>query len=204
MFMTHLGWLRIVLVGSLFVGLGWTTGRGDVPTSQANNDGTMRALFDFSGSGTEPAWVAVNDGVMGGRSAGGGRITDGILHFSGNLSLENNGGFASVRTLRWRADLSDAKAMVLRVKGDGRTYQLRLSTDARFRGSPVSYGMEFPTSADEWVEVRVPLAELKPSWRGRQLDGPPLDLSKVEEVGLLIGDEREGPFALQVDWMGLE
>jgi monofunctional biosynthetic peptidoglycan transglycosylase len=94
--------------------------------------------------------------------------------------------------------------MVLRVKGDGRTYQLRISTDARFRGSPVSYGMDFPTSADEWVEVRVPLDQLRPSWRGRQLDGPPLDLSKVEEIGLLIGDQREGPFALKVAWMNLE
>ncbi len=201
-----LTWQRIGWAGAVSAALSiWTaTGAGEGPANDANDDVTMRTLFDFSALDNGPQWVAVNDGVMGGRSAGGGRIVDGVLHFTGTLSLENNGGFSSVRTIRWKADLSDAAAMVLRVQGDGRTYQLRISTDARFRGSPVSYGIEFGTRANEWTVVRIPLDQLKPSWRGRQLDGPPLDLSKVEEIGLLIGDQREGPFGLKVDWMNLE
>ena len=43
-------------------------------------------------------WQVVNDGVMGGRSYGNlTRSGDSEALFSGNLSLENNGGFSSIR-----------------------------------------------------------------------------------------------------------
>lgn len=157
--------------------------------------------MDFSGAAGEPAWTAVNDGVMGGLSQGRATIADGQLRFWGTLSLANNGGFSSVRTTGRRFDLGGATAMILRVKGDGRTYQLRLATDARFRGSDVSYGAGFPTAAGEWTDVRIPFDSLVPTYRGKRLEGPPLDLSKVEEIGLLIGDKREGAFELLVDWI---
>lgn len=164
----------------------------------------MKTLFSFEPGADEPRWVAVNDGVMGGRSRGGPEVVDGQLRFSGVLSLENNGGFSSVRTWGRDYDFSGASAVVLRVRGDGRPYQLRLATDARFRGITVSYGAEFQTVAGEWREVRVALADLRPSAHGFALRGPPLDAANVREIGLLIGDKREGPFALAVDWIALE
>ncbi len=163
-----------------------------------------RTLMTFSGGADEPAWVAVNDGVMGGLSRGRPAVADGQLRFTGTLSLENNGGFASVRTTGRVYDLSGATAMILRVQGDGRTYQLRLATDARIRRSAIAYGAEFQTTAGQWTEVRIPLASLVPTFRGRTLDGPPLDLAKVEEIRLLIGDDRKGPFSLIVDWIKVE
>jgi monofunctional biosynthetic peptidoglycan transglycosylase len=173
---------------------------GKVPPPAA----VPKLLLEFAGAAGEPEWAAVNDGVMGGLSQGGATIKDGRLLFSGTLSLENNGGFSSVRTRDSRHDLGTAQAVVLRVKGDGRVYQLRLSTDARFRGSRISYGAEFPTRAGEWTEVKVPFAKFSPSHHGTKLDGPALDLSKVEEIGLLIGDKRPGAFALAVDWIKVE
>lgn len=170
----------------------------------ANPEPSMRPLFSFEDKADEPRWVAVNDGVMGGRSRGGPVVTEGVLTFSGVLSLENNGGFSSVRTVGRDFDFSDATAVVLRVRGDGRPYQLRLATDARFRGIAVSYGGEFATEAGQWTEVRVPLADLRPSAHGFALQGPPLDAARIRELGLLIGDKREGPFRLEVDWIGLE
>jgi monofunctional biosynthetic peptidoglycan transglycosylase len=177
---------------------------GAAEDTQPRQDPRPALVLEFAGAADEPEWAAVNDGVMGGLSQGGPRIHDGHLHFSGTLSLENNGGFSSARTRPGNHDLSAAKAMVLRLKGDGRTYQLRLSTDARHRGSRISYGAEFPTKAGEWIEVTVPFATLVPSHHGRRLEGPALDLSKVEEIGLLIGDGRAGAFALTVDWMKAE
>jgi monofunctional biosynthetic peptidoglycan transglycosylase len=161
-------------------------------------------LISFDGSRPGPRWLAVNDGVMGGRSRGGPAIVDGHLQFRGHLSLANNGGFASVRTAGRDFDISGAAVVLLRVRGDGRRYQLRLATDARHRGIAVSYGGGFATQAGQWIQVRVPLAELQPTVRGRALDGPPLDPTRVREIGLLIADGREGPFALDVDWIGLE
>jgi monofunctional biosynthetic peptidoglycan transglycosylase len=149
-------------------------------------------------------WYPVNDGVMGGLSQGAPTRSGGQMRFSGVLSLANNGGFSSVRSRGQAFDLSDVQALRLRVQGDGRTYQLRLVTDARFRGSPVSYGATFTTDAGRWIEVNIPLASLQPSYRGNALGGPPLDRSRVQEIGLLIGDQREGPFSLLVDWIAAE
>lgn len=164
----------------------------------------VRTLIEFNGSPSEPRWVAVNDGVMGGLSQGGPSLVDGHLQFRGELSLANNGGFSSVRTLGQAFDFSGATTVVLRVRGDGRPYQLRLSGAERYRGISVSYGGEFATQAGQWVEVRVPLATLEPTVRGMRLEGPPIDLANLREIGLLIGDKREGAFALDVDWIALE
>ncbi|QQL46122.1 CIA30 family protein [Sulfuriroseicoccus oceanibius] len=157
--------------------------------------------LDFVSDQDGPRWSAVNDGVMGGLSQGGARMKAGVMHFSGTLSLENNGGFASVRTQNYRADLSGTKGIRLRVFGDGRTYQLRVSTDARFRQSRIAYKAEFTPQKGEWTEVDVPFVNMVPSWRGRLLEGPELDLSKITQIGILLGDKKEGPFSLKVDWM---
>ena len=164
----------------------------------------MRQLVTFANSPIEPDWIAVNDGVMGGRSSGGPTVVDGMLSFRGELSLANNGGFSSVRSVDRTFDLSDVVAVVLRVRGDGRRYQLRLATEARYRGMAVSYGAGFDTINGEWITVRLPLAQLEPSVRGTSLQGPPLDGAHVQEIGLLIADKREGAFSLDVDWIGVE
>lgn len=178
-----------------------------LPAPNATEERPMTAmieLMDFSQPDDEPAWVAVNDDVMGGVSQGAPRIAGGQLQFEGALSLANNGGFASIRARSTRFALSASSRMVLRVKGDGRRYQLRLATDARFRGSPVSFGAEFGTEAGQWSVVTIRFDELQPTWRGNRLDGPAFDPERVEEIGLLIGDGREGPFRLAVDWIRAE
>ena len=182
---------------SLFLALGSTT-------QMRAEETEMKVLMDFKKVSPEVKWVAVNDGVMGGVSQGGSEIKDGVMIFSGTLSLENNGGFSSVRTQGETYDFTGKSAMVLRVKGDGRTYQLRLATDARYNGSAISYGAEFKTTKGKWVEVRVPLESLSPSWRGRELDGPAFDKAKIEELGILLGDKTPGSFSLEVNWLGVE
>lgn len=158
-------------------------------------------LFQFSGSDGDGAWGAVNDDVMGGVSRGGARIIDGVLHFRGILSLENNGGFSSVRSSGPTRDLSGATAIVLRVRGDGRTYRLQLATNASFRGARISYQAPFATRRGEWTEVVVLLDSLEPRFRGQKLRGPALDRSRIEEFGLSLSDGNPGSFALEVDWI---
>jgi monofunctional biosynthetic peptidoglycan transglycosylase len=172
----------------------------------AAGDGKRPTKLDlkFDGDAGEPIWSAQNDDVMGGVSKGDAVIRDGVLRFSGSLSFENNGGFAQVRIRDLAYDLSGKKGVRMKIMGDGRTYQFRIATDARHRGSRIAYSAEFSTKAGEWAEVVVAFADLKPSHRGKKLDGPPADLSQVEELSLFIGDKREGPFALVVDWIRTE
>lgn len=164
----------------------------------------LTKISEFDGNAGEPKWFSVDDGVMGGVSKGTLVIKDGVLVFSGKLSLENDGGFSSLRTGDRKYDFSGKGGFVLRVKGDGRTYKLRIETDARFNGSEIGYQADFKTEAGKFVEVKVPFESFKPGWRGRKLNGPPLDLSKVEEIGLVLADGKAGPFVIEVDWMAVE
>ena len=175
----------------------------DTLSNQALSELSSEFVLSFDSPETEPQWKAVNDGVMGGLSQGVGKMEDGALVFEGALSLENNGGFSSLRTVTEanQYNFVEADGIALRVKGDGRTYQLRLATDARHRGSLISYQGKFETEAGEWSEVRVPFDEMKPGWRGRMLNGHVLDTSKVSQLGIFIGDKKEGPFRLEVDWL---
>lgn len=158
-------------------------------------------IYDFNADGEKPKWVAENDGVMGGVSKGTGKVEGGTLVFRGELSLENNGGFASLQTDEGKWDLSGSKSAKIRVKGDGRTYQFRVATDAMHRGSRIDYAADFETKDGEWIEVTVPFSAMKPVWRGEKLDGPELDTKDIRQVRILLADKKAGPFLLAVDWI---
>ena len=147
-------------------------------------------------------WRVVDDAVMGGLSKGKIEISnDGILNFNGNLSLDNNGGFSSLRTSKINLNLSGADGLVARVKGDGRTYQMRFNTDARFRGREVSFKSDFETKKNQWIEIKVPFEDFSGSFRGMNLKKEKFDPAKIQRIGLLLGDKKAGPFELKVDWI---
>lgn len=160
----------------------------------------MTMLVQFQDPDDE-RWSIVNDDVMGGRSSSVLKITDEqTLFFSGYVSLENNGGFASIRVRLETLDLSEYDGVVLRVRGDGRRYQLRFRTSGSFDG--LAYRAEFDTREGEWLEIRLPFETFEPSFRGKvppQAD--PLDTSQIRQLGFLIGDKREGKFELEVAWV---
>jgi len=160
----------------------------------------MTELFGFQEA--TPAWRIIDDGVMGGRSQGTWQLEGGVGVFAGNLSLENNGGFSSVRSAPLAHSPSGATGFRLRVKGDGRTYQFRVRTDASFDGA--SYRAEFTTRDGEWLEIDLALEAFDAVFRGSVLrDYPPLRGEEVVTVGFLLADKKAGPFQLEVDWIGV-
>lgn len=155
----------------------------------------MMTLFEFSAT-EEAAWQVVNDGVMGGRSQGYVTIEDGVLRFTGTL-VTRGGGFTSVRTDR-SVDLESYAGVELRVRGNGRTFEIEVSDGTRFGGRPVSRRAPFETSA-EWAVVRVPFSAFRTTVFGQRVTVAPIDLSKVKRIGLYILDGQDGPFRLEVD-----
>lgn len=160
----------------------------------------MKTILDFK-QADPAAWTTVNDDVMGGRSTSRLILTEeGTGVFSGFVSLENNGGFASTRVFLGAMDLSDHPGVTLRVRGDGRRYQLRFRTEEGSRG--LAYKGEFDTTAGEWQEVHLPFRDFQPSFRGRRPPGaPPLDPGVIRQAGFLIADKKEGAFRLEVAWI---
>ena len=130
-----------------------------------------KVLFDFTGADAAKEWQTVNDGVMGGVSEGKFKITDTkTLEFFGTLSLENNGGFASVRTKAKKLGLEKGDTLVAKVRGDGREYSLNLYVPRPLIA--FSYRATVQTKKDEWIEVKVPLDKFEATSFGRPVRTP--------------------------------
>jgi hypothetical protein len=161
-------------------------------------------LLDFEDAAEAALWRPVDDVVMGGISSSGFDLAEaGIARFSGRVSLEYNGGFASVRTPPRDWSTAGATAFVLRVRGDGHAYKFTLRTGDGFDG--IQYQARFTPPAGEWTEVRLPVASFAATFRGRIVpDAPPLDPARVRALGLMISDRQAGPFELLVDRIAVE
>jgi len=160
----------------------------------------MPVLVDFSTGEAAARWAPVDDVVMGGVSRS--RLDPGeeAAVFSGVLSLERGGGFASVRGPVAQADLSACSGVELRVRGDGKVYRLRLHDADRLDG--VAWQARFSTRAGEWLNPVLSFDAFEPTFRGRIVRGaPPLGIGAIRQAGLMIADRQAGPFRLEVAWV---
>ena len=160
-------------------------------------------LFDFSDPAAASAWAPIDDRVMGGVSASRLRHDPaGHAVFEGVVSLERNGGFASVRSTPGARGAPGAQACLIEVRGAGQRFKLNLLTDDGF--DSVTYQTRFAPSGGTWQTLRLPLADFRATFRGRELAGAPaLDPARIRQVGLMIADRQAGPFALDVRRLGL-
>ena len=144
-------------------------------------------------------WNIVNDTVMGGRSQASLKlINDTHADFSGYLSLENNGGFSSIRAY-YPPDLANVKSIILKIKGDGREYNFRIRGNSN---SWASYTHSFDTIEGEWIEKELKIDDFYPVYRGYNLkDMPSLSEIIIKEIGIMISDKTEGSFNIEIDWI---
>jgi monofunctional biosynthetic peptidoglycan transglycosylase len=152
------------------------------------------------------AWRIVNDGVMGGLSTSRVSRTGDALRFAGEISLQNSGGFASMRR-SFDAGGGDAAGFALLVRGDGNRYRLRIYTrDAAGNENPYSHYASFDTRAGEVTAVELRWPQFDASFRGRAVDAPPIRFAEVIGIGVMITkeDHRDGrgPFALDLLGVG--
>ncbi|MFD2561393.1 CIA30 family protein [Aquimarina rubra] len=162
---------------------------------------TSLLIFDFDKNSNLSNWNVVDDGVMGGLSQGNFEINnEGNAVFSGTVSLENNGGFSSVR---YRFDTKNVKGytkVLVRLRGDKKKYQFRTKTNANDR---FSYIANFETTGD-WQTIEISLSEMYPAFRGRTLDLPNYPAETMQEIAFLIGNKKAEQFRLEIDTIELK
>jgi hypothetical protein len=148
--------------------------------------------MDFSNPNTlRDSWI-VNDGVMGGVSQSSLRQDVDGMFFEGLVSLENNGGFASMRSsVRFP---QGTQLIELIAKGDGKRYKLVLRTELAPRVTYVADFIALPT----WQTYRFNLSQFKSTFRGRDVNAPTLSFSDVIDFGILISNNQAGSFAIQL------
>lgn len=158
----------------------------------------LTLIRSFNTPASVQDWQPINDGVMGGVSVSAMRFDlAGHAVFEGEVSLEKNGGFASVRSSQLDLGCADTVAYAMTVCGDGRTYKFNLRTDSGFDG--VNYQAVFSPAAGLWTQIVLPVAAFEPTFRGRVVPGaPPLRPEAVRQVGLMIADKQAGTFRLMV------
>jgi len=154
-------------------------------------------LLDSSVKFSSLNWNIVNDTVMGGRSSSRWLSNSSSTStFEGFLSLQNNGGFASVRHDLEKIDLTNTEGIYLKVKGDGRKYQFRIRSQA---SRWANYSQEFKTKGGKVQTFYLPYKDFKAGWRGRSItDLPVLTGKDIKGIGLFLGDKIEGEFKLEV------
>ena len=158
-------------------------------------------LLDFRSPDEAQSWEVINDVVMGGISKSTMLITSHkTALFEGNVSLKNYGGFASIRTYPHDYLLGSYDGLIIRVKGDGKSYRLRLRTDDQFDG--IAYQATFLTTSDKWGTVHLPFRDFIPVYRGHIItDAPSLNPAHIKRLGFMIADKQSGPFRLEIEWV---
>ncbi len=160
-------------------------------------------LFDFTDPSAANAWHAIDDRVMGGISRSTLRHDPaGQAVFEGTVSLERNGGFASVRSSPGERGLSGAGTCMIELRGDNKQFKLSLLTDDGF--DSLNYQASFAPKGSDWQTLHLPLADFRASFRGREVtDAPPLEPARIRQVGLMIATRQAGAFALDIRRIGL-
>jgi len=158
-------------------------------------------IFDFNSNSDVSKWRVVDDVVMGGRSNGNFKLNkDGFGEYTGKISLENNGGFSSLRYRFEEKQIEGFSKVILKIKGDGKKYQFRIKKDSNDYHSYIS---SFSTNGD-WQTIEINLSGMYPAFRGRVLDMENLSSDSIEEVAFLIGNKKEENFTLLIDKISLD
>ncbi len=150
-------------------------------------------VLDFSHAEVVGTFRVINDGVMGGVSTSRLGAVAGAMRFEGEVSLENNGGFASFRGPV--AIPVGTAALLLTVRGDGRRYKLTLKLDDDTGTGQYQATFVAPV---EWQTLRFQSDDFRASFRGRAIAAPSVRFADVHHLGLLISDQQAGSFRIEL------
>jgi len=141
-------------------------------------------------------WKIINDAVMGGKSSGLFFLKEnGSCVFTGNVSLENNGGFSLLRYRFSKIVPNKYSKIIIRVKGDGKQYQFRLRSELSDDHVYISF---FKTS-NKWEDIEILLSDMYPTFRGNKLQKPNYSKDSLEEIAFLIGNKKAEDFKIEIE-----
>ncbi|MGB5445973.1 MAG: CIA30 family protein [Psychromonas sp.] len=158
--------------------------------------GQQQIMIDLTKQQLRTNWRIGNDDVMGGKSQGNILFKEDHWRFTGNISVENNGGFSSV-FYPVQPLSQKISAVNIDIQGDGHRYQLRMV--ANVNGERLYYYHEFNTVAGQRQISTFSLADFQATFRGRKIaNAPILKAEYINEVGFLLTTKQVGEFSLSI------
>ena len=142
------------------------------------------AMLDDFGEKPETRWNFFSDRVMGGVSNGQLEFithSDGsYAHMTGQVSLENNGGFIQFRHDLKTTAQPDQTGIRIKVRGNNQTYYVHLRTSGTIL--PWHYYQAAFDVSDNWQEIRLPFDRFEKS--NKILRKTP-ELTSLKSIGIV-------------------
>lgn len=194
--------IYLILIMSSMPNLNNDVGAHGTNQDTAKLGPTAKILYSFTEQG-KGKWCVQDDVVMGGRSDSQLKLTaENYAHFSGHVSLENNGGFCSIHQTVEKNPYVIAErsmAFVLLVSGDGKNYNFRVRTP----NGRHAYGFTFSTiGGGEWETITIPFDEMEAEYHGEPVEVPNYAGENIVEMQLLIGNNKEESFEILIESIG--
>lgn len=157
--------------------------------------------FDFGKDKAGANWGAINDGVMGGLSKGVAYMTESTLGLTGSISLENNGGFSSLKSPYQSFDLSKIEKVKIRYRSKGQVVSVTIEDGKRFY-EPY-FKLKLKETKGEWKVLETNISSFKEYSLGRETSRKILReyLAKVKRIGFITNSKKEGEFDFEVDYL---
>lgn len=159
----------------------------------------------------ESAWVVASDAVMGGKSTARLEKHEGFTRFSGVLNTDlppdtQRSGFAYFRSKlllqtifgEQYMDMRDYNAFELVVRGDGRVYCMNVMVDS-MHPDDLYQTFIYTRGGPFWQTIQIPVVDLLLTTDGFvQYLQQPMNINKIQTLGLSLTDRTPGPFAIDI------
>lgn len=169
-------------------------------TMLTTSDSKDMLEIDFGKGKLNQEWYVVVDGVMGGLSTGNIVVNENSISFEGSVSLENNGGFSSIRSPYGKYDLSDFDTLEIRIKGSGQ--KLAMTMDREEAWFLPKYKHSIPLNK-EWSILKIPLKDFEAHRIGRPM-GKMMDVdiqSEIIRLGFITDSKKASDFSFEIDYL---
>ncbi|XP_075048782.1 complex I intermediate-associated protein 30, mitochondrial [Mixophyes fleayi] len=180
-------------------------------------------MWEFRSSEDLQKWVVSSDMEIGGKSKaylklGNNNQTvlfygvvntevprDGETNFSGYCTMKSKppmGAFNRKLCYDW----SNFNTLHLRIRGDGRPWMVNIQSETYFslQWDDLYNYFLYTRGGPYWQDVKIPLSKFFMTSRGRIQDRQfPLWPDKITTLGFTLADRADGPFQLEIDFIGL-
>ena len=160
-----------------------------------------KSKIDFGKDKDGQKWQVVNDGVMGGLSQGNAELTQNSILFKGKVSLDNNGGFSSLRSRFSKKDLSQFQEVQLRYRSTGISLAMTLSVSRRWYVP--NYKTSLSGTQGEWKTVTLPLQDFRKHYIGKPMNELLNEeaQSQIIRFGFITDEKKYGDFEFEIDYI---
>tara|TARA_B110000003_G_scaffold274490_1_gene314589 strand:+ start:11120 stop:11665 length:546 start_codon:yes stop_codon:yes gene_type:complete len=157
--------------------------------------------IDFGEEKKGHYWKVINDGVMGGISKGSKELTKNSMLYKGKVSLDNNGGFSSLRRSFSDKDISMFNEIEIRYRSVGISLAFTIAVSQRWYIP--NYKISLDGTSSEWTTTTIKLSDLRKHYIGKPMNEmlKKETLKEIVRIGFITDEKKYGNFEFEIDFI---